>query len=142
MHRSLALAIQSFRAGLDSCRRAEDRLLVERYLAELGPILAGAILGESVLARIPPMERLLGNSCLLDKTPFVDALKHWQSFREEYESFVLGPMTVNERLFALSLSEAYDVADQRRDLPLMTSILRRARIDEDSIRAILGRTDR
>lgn len=137
MHRSLALAIESFETGLAASRRPEDRVLVERYLAALAKLLAQATLGNDVLRRLDDFERLLGHTHLVDPGPFAEALAHWKAFRDEYENFVLGSMTVSERLAALALYDAYGQALRRRDLGAMTTILRRARVDEASIQGIL-----
>ncbi|MBN8279152.1 MAG: hypothetical protein J0M16_00905 [Gammaproteobacteria bacterium] len=83
--RALAEAVDLFQAGLSQCRRPEDRILVERFLAELAPLLAALVLGRSIPGRIGSIERLIGNSWLVDEAPFELALAKWREFRTQYE---------------------------------------------------------
>ena len=138
MHRALAETVALFQAGLRSCNRAEDRSVVAKYLSELAPVLAAAVLGESVLGRLDAIERLFGHTWLVDETPFAPALEKWREFRAEYERWALGAMTVNERLDALSLAEAYDQATRSGDKARVRSILEGIRVDADSIERILA----
>ena len=107
------------------------------YLAALAPLLARATLGESILADLGAIERLFGHTWLIDPAPFEEALAAWRTFKAEYEKRSVAGMTVNERLHALGLLEAFDQARASRDAAMMTSLLRRAHVDEPSIRQIL-----
>ena len=111
MHRALAEAIQLFESGLEQCHRSEDRKQIERYLAELGAILAAAVLGQSVISRLSEAERLFGHAWLIDQAPFESALAKWREFKAEYEEFAVRGLTVNERLHAFSSSDRYDQAE-------------------------------
>lgn len=95
MHRTLAEAVALFEVGLRNCSRAEDRSLVSSYLSTLAPILAAAVLGENVLARLEGVERIFGNTWLIDEVPFLPALQKWRQFRSEYEQWALSGVTVD-----------------------------------------------
>ena len=137
MHRALAETVTLFEAGLARCTRAEDRSLVSDYLSALAPILAAAVRGEDVLARLDSVERLFGNTWLIDDAPFLPALEKWRQFRSEYEQWVFSGMTVNERLCALGLMDEYDRAIQSRDRARLRRILERVKVDAASIDRIL-----
>jgi hypothetical protein len=139
MYRALAESIHLFEVGLTACRRPEDRVLVDKYLAALAPMLADAVRGETVLHRLKPMDRLFGHSWLHDQAPFELALEQWRVFRAEYKSLVLHSMTVNERLSALNLLDDYDRAVASKDNAALSAALKEAEIDEASIHEILRR---
>lgn len=136
-HDTLARCILAFEAGLADCRHADDRSRVAAYLAALAAVLARATLGEDILGDIQRTERLPGNTWLVDLQPFQSALDHWRQFRDEYERFALGGMTVNERLCAIGLMETYEVAVADGDRQAMRRLLERVYVDEASIRRIL-----
>jgi hypothetical protein len=138
IHRNLAEAIDSLSSGLETCTRPEDRKLIQNYLAALAPVLARATLGEDVLSRLDGVERLFGNTWLVDETPFRDGLAKWRQFRSEYERVALGAMTVNERLHAMGLLESYDRARAEGDSDAVSALLRRVYVDEVSIAKIVG----
>lgn len=138
VHRSLAEAIELFETGLADCRRSEDRKLIERYLAELGLILARAVLGKDILSRLPQAERLFAHSWLIDEEPFELAFAKWREFRADYEEFAVRGMTVNERLHAFSLLESYDQAISARDLDAVRRILKIVHLSEESIAQIIA----
>jgi hypothetical protein len=139
VHRTLAEAVELFEVGLGNCHRSEDRALVERYLAALGPLLADAVLAKDILGRLPQIERLFSHSWLIDQAPFEPAFAKWREFRMEYERFAVRGMTVNERLHAFSLTEAYDRAVEARDVDGVRSLLKTVHVDDDSIAGILAR---
>jgi hypothetical protein len=141
VHRALAESICHFEAGLEACKRPEDRALVQRYLAALAPILGAAVLGRDILQRLQPVERLFGNSWLIDQAPFESAFAKWREFRCEYEAFASRGMTINERLHAFSLSEAYDHAVSTGDRDAVRTILKKVYVDDDAISRIIGRLD-
>ena len=138
MYRALAETVELFEAGLASCHRSEDRAVVDNYLAALAPILAGAVLGKDVLARIKQVERLFGQTWLIDQSPFEPALSKWREFRQEYERFVVRGMTVNERLHAFSLLESYDQAEANKNIKEIERILKAVHVDDDSIENIVA----
>lgn len=137
MHRALAEAIELFEAGIGDCHCPEDRSLVERYLSALAPILAAAVLGNDILRRLETIERLFGHTWLVDSAPFDAAFKKWRQFRTEYVEFALQGMTVNERLYALSLSDDYDQAVRSGAQQRIRFLLGRAKVDDDSINRII-----
>ena len=138
MHRSLAQAISLFEFGLAECNRAEDRQIIERYLAELAPILADAVLGNDVLSRIARAERLFGNSPPIDRKALEPAFAKWREFKDEYEEFAVRGMTVNERLNAFGLADSYDRAKAARDTDGLRMILERVYVDQPSIAKVLA----
>jgi hypothetical protein len=133
MHRALAEAIQHFESGLEQCHRSEDRKQIERYLAELGAILAAAVVGQDVIRRLYQVERLFGHTWLIDEAPFESAFAKWREFKNDYEEFAVRGMTVNERLHAFSLLERYDQAIAARDTAEVRRILETVHVDEQSI---------
>jgi len=139
VHRALAESIALFEAGLAQCHRPDDRNLVHTYLAALAPVLAAGVLGEDVLGRLAGIERLVGNSWLVDQEPFVPAFAKWREFRTEYEAFAAGGMTVNERLIAFAVVDEYEQAVRDRDLQSIRAILRRVYVDNESIDRIVGK---
>ena len=139
VHRALAEAIELFETGLANCHRSEDRNLIERYLAELGPMLAAAVLGQDILSRLPQAERLFGHTWLIDQEPFEAAFAKWRQFRTEYEEFAVRGMTVNERLHAFSLLERYDQAVSACDFDAVRRNLETVHLDEESIAQIIAK---
>jgi hypothetical protein len=139
MYRALAESIHLFEVGLTACHRPEDRVLVDKYMAALAPMLADAVRGETVLHRLKPMDRLLGQTWLHDQAPFEPAIEQWRVFRGEYKSLVLRSMTVNERLSALNLMDDYDRVVALKDKSALSAALTEAEVDEASIHEILRR---
>ncbi len=139
MHRELANTIKLFEQGLERSNRPEDRKVVADYLAALGPILALAVLGEDVLARLLNIERLFGNTWVVDAELFEEAFSSWRRFKDDYEKFALGGMTVKERLYALGLDEAFDRACLSRDFTVIEKLLRQSKVDSESILKIIGK---
>jgi hypothetical protein len=137
MHDTLAKCILAFDAGLAECHRSEDRALVSTYLASLAPVLAKCTVGSDVLGDLQSIERLFGNSWVIDEKPFLSALNYWREFKTSYERFSLSAMTVNERLFALQLLDEFAVAEDSNNTELMEALLRRIYLDERSIEEIL-----
>lgn len=137
MHDTLAKCIIAFKAGLSECHRPEDRSLISTYLAALAPVLAKATVGKNVLEELQQIERLFGNSWLIDVQPFQTAFDYWRKFKNEYERFSLGGMTANERLCTLGLKSDFDSAVSRGDKKRMRVILERVFLDEASIHKII-----
>jgi hypothetical protein len=138
MHRTLAEAIESIALGIRESNRPEDRKLAADYLAALAPVLAAVVLGKDVLRELPAIERLFGDTRLIDDAPFQEGLAKWRQFREEYETWMLSPLTVNERLFALGTIDAFDRARAAGDKETMGRLLTEARVDTPSIRKIVS----
>ena len=137
MHDTLAQSIIAFHDGLAKCHRAEDRALVSSYLAALAPILAKATVGSDILNDLQDIERLFGNSWVIDELPFQTAFNYWRQFKDAYERLSLGAMTVNERLCALNLMSDFDSAESNGDKNKMQTILKRVFVDDDSIHQII-----
>lgn len=137
MHDTLAKCILAFDAGLTECHRSEDRALVSTYLAALAPVLAKCSVGSDVLGDLQSIERLFGNSWVIDERPFLTALNYWREFKNSYERLSLGAMTVNERLFALHLLDEFAAAKNSNNTERMKTLLRRVYVEEQSIEAIL-----
>ncbi len=137
MHRALAETIEAFSRGIERSQRPEDRKLATEYLAYLAPLLARATLGESILGDLATIERLFGQTWLVDQDPFEEAFSRWRAFKSEYERWAVSGMTVNERLHALGLLTAFDQACALRDLAAARKTLEAAYVDEASIQEIL-----
>ena len=138
MYRALAEVVDQIEQGIRQSHRPEDRKLATDYLAALAPLLASAVLGKDILRELPAVERLFGHMWLIDDGPFRGALAKWREFREEYETFALGGMTVNERLSALGTLDAFDTALNARNAAEVRRLLTQARVDEASIRQIIN----
>jgi hypothetical protein len=137
MHDTLAKCIIAFKSGLSDCHRPEDRSFISTYLAALAPVLAKATIGKNVLEELQQIERLFGNSWVIDVQPFHTAFDYWRKFKNEYERFSLAGMTVNERLCTLGLMSDFDSAVSSGDKTRMRFILERAFLDEMSIQKII-----
>ena len=81
MIRELAQVIREFAAGAARTNRPEDRVLAQKYLAALGPILAAAVAGKPVSEELVDFDRLLGQTWLVDIEPFNAALSRWERLR-------------------------------------------------------------
>ena len=112
--------------------------MVQSYLAALAPLLARAVRGRDILSELREVERLFGNTWLMDSEPFEPALSKWREFREAYEQFAIRGMTVNERLCALGFSEAYDNAVSSKDTASLRRILSSVYVDDESIEKIIA----
>lgn len=133
MQQALAESIRLFEAGLENCHQSEDRSNISHFLAELGPLLAAVVLEIDILSRLARIERLFGQAWLIDQEPFEPAFARWREFKTEYEKFAVRGMTVNERLYALSLLEGFDQAVEEKNFAEIRRILEAAHVDEDSI---------
>lgn len=138
-YRALAETIELFESA--DCSRAEDRAVIERYLAALAPALARAVLGKPVIAEVHAIERVFGHSWLKDAEPFNEAFAKWREFRDEYLPFAVRGMTVNERLHAFGFLDAYDRAAEARDVSAVRKILESVYVDGDSIDKIVARVN-
>ena len=135
--RLLAEAITSFADAIRVSSRPEDRTLAAEYLSALAPMLARAMLGESVLEEVREMERLLGETWLIDEAPFADALAKWGEFETLYRRSVLAGMTVNERLHASGVLEQFEEAMRFGDRGTVERLLRDTFVDEASVSRIV-----
>ena len=142
MHRSLAETIDVIADGIRHSDNLADRKLGTDLLARLAPLLSAAVLGRDVLGELPSIERFFGNTWFADSDLYARVYAKWTAFRTEYETFVLSAMTVNERLVALGIAEAFEQAERRGDTRTMEGLLKEARVDADSIRDILARSKR
>ena len=138
MYRQLAETISLMSRGMAESKQPEDRKIASGYLAALAPLLAATVLGETILRKLDDIDRLFGHTWLINEEPFSNAMASWRTFRDEYETWVLGGMTVHERLFELGLLDDFELARSGKDTGRMTEILRRIRIDESDIKGIIG----
>ena len=137
MHRTLAETIQSFSRGIELSKRPEDRKLAADYLAALAPLLARATLGENILRDLGTIERLFGQTWIIESAPFEEAFEKWRAFKAEYQQWAVSGMTVNERLHAVGLLEAFDEACKSHDVEKARRLLLEVHVDEPSIQKIL-----
>src|SRR5688572_20315395 len=128
MHRTLAETIESFSRGIERSTRPEDRKLAADYLAALASLLARATLGESILRDLGTIERLFGQTWIIESAPFEEAFEKWRTFKAEYERWALSGMTVNERLHAVGLLEAFDAACNSGDVHKARKLLLTAHV--------------
>ena len=137
MYRTLAEAIESFSRGIARSKRPEDRKLAADYLAALAPLLARATLGETILRDLGTVDRLFGETWIIESEPFEEAFEKWRAFKVEYERWAMSGMTTNERLSALGLLGAFDDACRSRDTAMARALLSKTHLDEPSIQAIV-----
>jgi hypothetical protein len=135
---ALANCILKIEHGVRTSKRPEDRVLGEKFLATLAPILAAAELRSNELKDLDAFERLVGNSFLIEPAPFGTYYDDWKSFREQCERLVVSGMTVNERLFALGLLDAFDQFVEAGEWEECRTILRRVYLDDTNIEAIIN----
>ena len=140
MHRSLAETIDLIADGIRHSDNPADRKLGTDLLARLAPLLSAAVLGRDILGELPDIERYFGNTWFVDGDLYARVYANWTAFRTEYEAFVLLAMTVNERLAAGGIAEKFEQAEKRGDTGTMEGLVKAARVDADSIRAILARS--
>lgn len=139
MVEALANCILKIEHGVRSTNRPEDRVLGEKFLATLAPILAAAELRSNEFGDLDTFERLVGQSLLIEPGPFGNFYEDWKVFRADFERLVVSGMTVNERLFALGLLDAFDQFVQAKEWDECRAILRRAHVGEDNVNAIIDR---
>ncbi len=139
MHRALAETIEGFSRGIKRSNRPEDRKFATDYLAALAPLLARATLGENILNDLGTIERLFGQTRIIDSAPFEDAFEKWRTFKSEYEQWAMSGMTVNERLHAVGLLDAFERACESQERDKAREILLEVHADEPSIQKILER---
>mgnify|MGYP000899167101 CR=1 FL=1 len=115
MVEALANCLLKIEHGVKSTNRLEVRVLGEKFLATLAPILAAAELRSNELGDLDTFERLVGHKFLIEPGPFGTLYDDWKIFRAECEHLVVSGMTVNERLFALGLLDAFDQFVQAKE---------------------------
>ena len=79
----LAEVVLGLVQGQHQSRRPEDRVLVDRYLAALAPMLSKMVLGQDIGADVDALDRLFGHTWLVEQEPFDAALRKWWAFRAE-----------------------------------------------------------
>lgn len=135
----LANCILKIEHGVKTSSRPEDRVLGERFLATLAPIMAAAELGSNELKDLDTFERLVGHSFLVSPEPFGSYYEDWKEFRQQCERLVVSGMTVNERLFGLGLLDAFDQFVAAKEWDECRSILRRAHVGDSNVEAIIDK---
>ena len=70
--------------------------------------------------------------------PFEEAFARWRAFKTDYVKWVVGGMTVNERLHAMGTLTQFDEARAARDATGARRLLEEAHVDEGSIVEILN----
>ena len=96
MYRGLAEMILSLQRGIALSTRPEDRRLASEYLAALTPVLASAVLGIDILSAIKTIDRLFGQTWIIDLEPFCEAFDKWTAFKKEYRQSAFSGMTTNK----------------------------------------------
>jgi len=135
----LAETILEFTKGIKESKHPEDRKLAAEYLSALAPLLAKSVIAEDIFHDLSAIERLFGSTWLLEQQPFETSFKKWREFKKQYEGMSLSAMTVNERLAALDLSEAFAEACEKKNEKRIREILKALLIDEKSISSILSK---
>ena len=135
---ALANCILKIEHGVRTSNRPEDRLLGEKMLACLAPVLASSELSIVELKYLDRFERLVGNSFLIEPAPFGAFYSDWRDFKEQCERLVISGMTVNERLFALGLLDAFDQFVEAKEWGEVRTILQKTHLDDDNVEAIVN----
>lgn len=79
----LAQCILAFEKGISTSTRPEDRTLASTYLSALALLLAKAIEQQPLSAEIENLERLFGQTWIVDVDPFRDAFDLWEEAKTE-----------------------------------------------------------
>lgn len=79
----LALCILAFERGIAISTRPEDRSLAAQYLAALATVLAAKVAKEEVGSRIEAVDRLIGQTWIVDVAPFEQAFTLWSQAKLE-----------------------------------------------------------
>jgi hypothetical protein len=135
----LAETILEFTKGIEESSHPEDRKLASEYLSALAPLMAKSVIAEDIFNDLSAIERLFGNTWLLDQQPFETAFKKWREFKKQYEKMTLSAMTVNERLVALGLSDAFEEACLKKNENRIREILKAVLVDEESVSSIVSK---
>jgi hypothetical protein len=139
MLNALANCILKIEHGVKNTNRPEDRVIGEKFMATLAPILAAAVIRSNELEDLNTFERLVGHSFLIDPGPFGTFYEDWKDFKDQCERLVVSGMTVNERLFALGLLDAFEQFVDAKEWDECREILRRVYLDEDNVDAIINK---
>jgi hypothetical protein len=101
-------------------------------------LLAAAVLGRQLTQELAATDQMLRDSGFADLEFFRTPFRQWQAFRSEYEKWVVGLMTVNERLFAFGLLGSFDDACRAADFVAVASLLKRVHVDEVAVARIVS----
>jgi len=137
MLNSLANCILKIDKGVRTSSHPEDRVLGEKWLAYLSPVLASSLLSKADLEGIKGFERLIGHSFLVDPEPFGTFYDDWKNYKEQSERQLVAGMTVNERLWALGLSDEFERFAAVKEWDQCRAILRKAYLDHANIEPII-----
>ena len=88
MNEELAKTIILINEGIKNSNYPEDRILAEKYLAILAPILAKVVIRENAIDDFESFERFHGNSWLRNDKPFGNFYSHWSNFRSNYKESI------------------------------------------------------
>ena len=79
----LASCILAFSDGIARSNRPEDRSVVSQYLAALAPLLAKVTLEEKSGTMVSDIDRLFGQTWVIDSAPFEEAFRLWRVWKAE-----------------------------------------------------------
>jgi hypothetical protein len=114
----------------------KDRSLFALYLEHVDALVKRVARGDPMEDKILLIERLFGQTFVVDASAYEELYALWRAFREEV-SRLLGGMTVNERLWALGLLDKFDLACRLGGWFDAACYLRAAEVSEDDIQSIL-----
>jgi hypothetical protein len=139
MLEAIANCILKINCGVKSTNQPKDRVLGEKFLIVLAPILASAELRRNELGDLDTFERLVEHSFLIDPGPFATFYEDWKVFKDQCERLAVAGMTVNERLYALGLLDAFEQFVEAKEWNECKTILRRAFLGEDNVDVIIAK---
>jgi len=82
----LALCILAFDNGISNSKNPEDRVLAAQYLTALAPLLARVVSNKEIKTGIDYIDRLFGQTWIVDLEPFKNAFDLWIEAKSELQS--------------------------------------------------------
>lgn len=137
MLNALSNCILKIEHGIRHSNRPEDRILGEKFLAYLAPVLASSELSCVQIEQLNGFERLVGHSFLVDPRPFGTFYDDWKEYKDQCERMLCLGMTANERIYSLGLLDDFDKSSRNRDWSAMAEILHRAHFESKEIEGII-----
>lgn len=82
--KDIAQCIMHLSDGIANSSRPEDRKTASGYLSNLAPLLAQSVLGRDIIPDLESVERLLGQTWIIDSESFEQFFESWRRIYEEH----------------------------------------------------------